>query len=192
MSDGVRIPIEDARALAHEAIGLIRHSCGRIETAGSIRRRKEDVGDIEILCIPKLEPVQTDLFGGSEDVSEEFVLITELVAGGTFEHRLDKNGHRACGKRFQRLLFKGFPLDIFCVLPPSQWGVAMAIRTGPAELSKRLVTSRFVDPVNGCLPIGMQVKDNQLIDRGKVIETPEEEDFFRAIKASFRNPWERF
>ena len=34
------------------------------------------------------------------------------------------------------------PVDLFQVVPPSEWGVIFAIRTGPGDFNRMLVTSR--------------------------------------------------
>ena len=44
--------LEKARDIAEKIEAVLESSCERIMIAGSIRRRKPDVGDIELLCIP--------------------------------------------------------------------------------------------------------------------------------------------
>src|SRR3990167_9592187 len=68
-------------------------------------------------------------------------LLAEWKADGRLRDRPDKNGRGAWGPRFKRALYqvtmsklnRNVGLDIFSVLPPAQWGVIFAIRTGPAE-----------------------------------------------------------
>lgn len=190
--DKTRVPLAEASALAAEAVELLAPYCERIEIAGSIRRQRQDVGDIELVCIPRMTAVQPDLFEAERgDVSAELQRVKELIAEGVLEHRLDANGHQACGPRFQRLVYKGFALDVFAVLPPAQFGVILAIRTGPAAFSKKLVTSRLAAG-GGCMRMGQCVVEGALMDRGKVIETPEEADFFAAIGMEVPLPWHRF
>ena len=45
--------LEKAKAIAEKIKALLESSCERVTVAGSIRRQKPDVGDIELLCIPK-------------------------------------------------------------------------------------------------------------------------------------------
>ena len=47
--------LEKARAIAEELKSLLEPGCERIPIAGSIRRRKSDIGYIELLCIPKYD-----------------------------------------------------------------------------------------------------------------------------------------
>ena len=183
-----RLPLAQAEDIAHEVVALLGHVCHRIEIAGSIRRRKPDVGDVEIVCVPKVESAGEDLFGESIGAMNlQLEAVHRLLADGTFYDRLDKNGHRACGERMQRLLFMDFPLDIFCVLPPAQWGVIFAIRTGSANFSHRFMTPK----PHGNMPFGMRVENGQLLDRGVVVPTPEEADFFAAIGMDYVKPEDR-
>ena len=48
-----RIPLAEGVKLANEVVALLETSCERLEVAGSIRRQKETVGDVEIVCIPR-------------------------------------------------------------------------------------------------------------------------------------------
>ena len=55
-----RLQYDYAFALAQEAILNLTPACIKIEIAGSLRRRRPTVGDIEIVCILKHD---LDLFG---------------------------------------------------------------------------------------------------------------------------------
>lgn len=188
MSAGRRVPLATARLLAEEVIGLLSATAARIEIAGSIRREAMTVGDIELVLIPKFDQVPSGLFGETTDVDLHYQRVQELLEQGLLTHRLDVNGRQACGRRYQRLSYEGLGLDLFCVHPPAQFGLIMAIRTGPAEFSKALVTKKFV---GGLLPYGMQVTDGQIIDRGHPIETPEESDVFRVLGLDYIEPHDR-
>jgi DNA polymerase/3'-5' exonuclease PolX len=61
MSDtGIRMSYPFALNLANRMVELLRPDCQRIEIAGSIRRKKETIGDIELVLISR---DQTNLFG---------------------------------------------------------------------------------------------------------------------------------
>lgn len=62
-----RMPLVVAERHAQRIVEAISGACERIQIAGSIRRRKEEVGDIEIVAIPKRGG--TDLFGEPSDDS---------------------------------------------------------------------------------------------------------------------------
>lgn len=52
MSNNERIPRDKAEVIATGVIKWIEDCCDKVEIAGSIRREKETVGDIEIVCQP--------------------------------------------------------------------------------------------------------------------------------------------
>lgn len=184
-----RIPLAEAQQLASEVVDLLRGVCERIEIAGSIRRKRKLIGDIEIVIEPRLTPAY-DMFGEiCGMVNEQYEYSKLCREKGVLQPRLDINGTGAWGERYQRAIYKGFPLDIFCVLPPAQWGVIMAIRTGPATFSKRVVTGRLF---GGRLPPGYHIKDGQLLIGGQPVPVPTEEEFFRLAEIEWSPPEERF
>jgi DNA polymerase/3'-5' exonuclease PolX len=193
-----RIPLAEARALAEEVVEMLRPACERIEIAGSIRRGKADVGDLEIVAVAKTEPT-LNLFGertgGERNLLNE--LCDRLMAQGVLLLRLDKNGRAAYGSKYMRLTYRGTPLDLFATTP-HQWGVIFLIRTGPADYSHRLVTpttQQFTDSQGrrwwGLMPPGMNVKDGALWRGGQIIPTPEEWHVFRALGLAYLEPHER-
>jgi DNA polymerase (family 10) len=191
-TEKVRVPLAQAEAVAEAALALLAPACERVEVAGSIRRRKADVGDVELVAVPKLEPV-TDLFGavtGQRDLLHE--RCAALLAEGVFAHRLGVDGKRSFGPKSKRLRFTHdgapFPLDLFVVTPPAQWGAVFTIRTGPGDFSKRLVTSRLQYPGYGLMPAGMREHEGSLWDGGRPVPTPEEGDFFAALGLAWLPP----
>ena len=187
-----RIPLADAERLAAEVVELLRPACERIEIAGSIRRGKPDVGDIEILAVPTIEQGH-DMFGepNCAYVNRLDLLCSQLLGIGTFTARLDVNGRASFGSKYKRLNYwgsgGGFPLDLFSVIEPAQWGVLYLIRTGPADFSHRFVTSKTA---GGMLPPWAQVADGAIRHRGtgEVYATPEEADVFRLIGVDYIEP----
>jgi len=203
-----RITYTRAEAIAADITALLWPFVEQIEIAGSIRRRKPVVSDIELVCIPRIERTATDLFGNAF-VETDFLhsACERYTANGTFAHRLDKNGRRSFGERYKRLLHveSGIALDLFSVKAPAQWGVVFAIRTGSAEFTQRFVTSQLI---GGALPACMLVRDGCLychvngadlpVDSearrkypaGWLVEipTPTEREFFDAIGMDWVEP----
>jgi DNA polymerase/3'-5' exonuclease PolX len=179
VSEGARIPLAEAEALAAELVDLLAPFCQRLEIVGSIRRRKPDVGDIELLAIPILD-LEFDLFGDATGAAASLLddQCLVLLEQGTLAHRLDKNGRSAFGSRYKRLLYKGVGLDLFSCLPPAQWGVLSVIRTGSSSFAHRLVspTER-----GGWMPPRCHISDGALWRDGQIVETREEAGLFREI-----------
>jgi DNA polymerase/3'-5' exonuclease PolX len=187
-----RLTLFEARAMALRALELLAPSCDRIQVAGSIRRRRPEIGDIELVCIPSIASMsQPGLFGEQVEIDTINLLdaaCREFLEDGTFTHRLDKNGRRAFGSKYKRLAFEGVGLDLFSVLAPAQFGVVYLIRTGSAEFSHRLVTPQYL---GGWMSFAHYVKDGALWCGGALLETPEEHDVFAAINRPYVDPWER-
>ena len=96
----------------------------------------------------------------------------------------DKAGKKApFGPKYYRLKYKNYKLDIFSVMPPAQWGVIYTIRTGSADFSHWLVQSGWNR--------GIKVEDGQIVEKGKLMVTPEEEDVFRALGLPWVEPKDR-
>lgn len=153
-------------------------SCQRAEVAGSIRRGAETVKDIEIVCVPNLA---LDLFGATTGDDMLRPAIDAMIARGSLAWRT--NASDKPGRKFYPLVAarSGIPIDLFAVLPPAQWGAIMAIRTGPAEYARHLVTI--------CQRRGWRCTEGRLVRAdGSTVETPEERDFIRECGAEWAEP----
>jgi DNA polymerase/3'-5' exonuclease PolX len=183
-----RISLATAEGIAALAVTLFAPVCDRIEVAGSIRRRKPEVGDVEIVCVPKVElaPDPTSLLAEEVPVNRQFELAKSL-RGSVLQDRLDVNDRPCFGPNWQRVVFEGFGLDVFAC-SAEQWGVTLAIRTGNPEFSKKLVMPQSQ---GGFLLSGQRVHGWRLHDRGQVMHTPEEIDFFRLIEKPWVRPEDR-
>jgi len=127
-----RCPLHRAEQVASEVVNLLEPYCERIAVAGSIRRRKPEVGDIEILAIPK--------YGGlSCHVNLLDQEILDLMHRGILDFRLSKRGRRAFGQKNKLMVHlpSGIGVDVFSTSQEC-WPVALVIRTGGAETNKRI------------------------------------------------------
>lgn len=191
-----RIPRAQAEVLAEELEVLFGHTCVRWEIAGSIRRRMHTVKDIEIVAVPRMVPSQENLFGEMVEERNEFLEALEAaLKDGTLTKRTDEDGRTCWGPKHQRAVYKGVAVDVFQVLPPAQWGVIFAIRTGPYDYSRNLVTSVAH---GGRMPGGMKVdggavwRINALGDKVGMLPCPEEQDFFGHLNIPMPRPEERY
>lgn len=178
---------EQAYKLARDLADDLAPACERIEIAGGLRRRKPDVHDLELLAIPKVFPVVLNLLGeATEDYFPLDDYLADLVELGKLAPGT-KNGRRF--KQY-KVLPSGIFLDLFIVLPPAQWGVIKAIRTGPAHYSHWLVTRK---DRGGALPNHLRVKDGAIrpLYDDLVIETPTEESFFEVLGIPMPDPVDR-
>jgi len=125
MSAGNRLPFSEAWAIAEDIVAQLAPHCSQIDIAGSLRRYRPTIGDIEIVCLP-LPYESAPLFrSGFALVVEQFEKI---------------KGELPC-RYTQRILPSGMKLDLF-MPDPNGYGLQLAIRTGSAEWShERLATA---------------------------------------------------
>ena len=182
----------DALVIAETLLKEMRPYCHRVEIAGSIRRLKSEVKDIEIVAIPKWESVAAGFF--AEDVSSNNSLycrwamghpwITWIKAG---TNQIQPWNIKEDGKYWRGLIASSHcpenetKLDLF-LTTPEQFGILMVIRTGPESFSKKIVTQ---SSKGGWLPDHLRVDGGWLMDGDRRIPTPTELSVFDAIG----RPW---
>ena len=123
--------IDEAKKIADKYVEILKPYCLRIEIAGSIRREKPEVGDIELIAIVK------DIKKFSKEVN-----------------KLEKVKGNPTGKYTQRILPEGIKLDLF-MANIRNWGLIFAIRTGSARYSHEILAcgwaKRGYKSINGIL-----------------------------------------
>lgn len=158
--------LEQAESIAEKALADLAPHCIRIAIAGSIRRRKPDVGDIEIVAVPA--PYDVGLFeSGVATVVNQWPKV---------------RGELPC-KYTQRLLPDGIALDLFFARLEN-WGLIFAIRTGSADFSHYVLA-------RGWVSCGYKSVDGMLTRDGEPVSVPEESDLFRLIGVPWVAPGER-
>lgn len=173
--------LEHARQIASEMVSHLSPACTRIEVAGSVRRGKAEVHDIDLVLVPRpgLDLWKQPTYEWTEVDS---VLGLLEVKGRMFQVK--------GGDRYRQLhvLPEGLHLELWLVLPPAQWGVIFTLRTGPAEFGHWLVTKRSQ---GGALPSYLAVREGAVYNGDKLIPTPEEADFFRELNLKWTEPAQR-
>jgi DNA polymerase/3'-5' exonuclease PolX len=167
-----------AEKIAETIAIMLQPRCLRIEIAGSVRRGKAEVHDIELCAMPRFERV-TDLFGQPKGVMSllenyPWALVGELLKGGE--------------KYKQLRLEEGINLDLFIVTPPADWGVIYTIRTGPAEFSHWIVTQR---KRGGGLPSDCKVEGGRVYRGDEYLPMSEEIDFLNFLGLGWVEPKDR-
>ncbi len=119
-----------AKIIAEGIVNLLKPACRRIEIAGRLRRKREEVGDIEILCIPKFEEVSVDCLDRE---------IRKWIRRGILDFRRNVKGSTVYGRQNKLLVHvdSGIPVDIFST-DEERWWVALVVRTGPKESNMRI------------------------------------------------------
>jgi len=195
-----------AEIIAQAIIEKLLPHCeeGRLHIAGSIRRKKADVGDIEILCIGKKIPFgQPALF---EEVETElsYTLAQEFV--NTVNNLGSVLQGSPTGNAMKILLPEGIKLDLFI---PNEYDYfrMLAIRTGSQWYAHNIIAvgwrkQGWVGTENGLRKIHQCFQVNRDTDTKKKWKCQwthptlppvwkSEEEFFEWINVPYINPEKR-
>jgi DNA polymerase/3'-5' exonuclease PolX len=180
------IPLEQARQVGLTIISGLREGCEAIVLAGSIRRECARVDDVDIVHIPMIETVQVDMFT-SMPIPTTNRLLEAIITAGVL--RWDSEVKRN-GPKLKRLVHVASNLVVeLYTATPENWGLILALRTGPGDFNKVLVSHEWEG--GGAMPVGMVMRGGQLFRQGQVVPTPTEEIFFREIGVPCWPPQER-
>lgn len=158
-----RFDREEIKQDVEELISTIRNvpAVEKAEVAGSYRRQKETVGDIDILAV-------TD---SAEQVSEaisQLPIVRNVVARGDTKISFD--------------LQNGLRVDVRLV-SREQWGAALLYFTGSKEHN---IAMRKV-----AIKKGWKLNEYGLFKGDKVVASREEEDIYKALGLRYYEPHER-
>lgn len=198
MSQGTRISLGKAKTLGEQLVAELESSCEKIMIAGSVRREKETIGDLEIVAMPR-EHDAKDLFGESVDTGRTYldVALEQLHEVVLLGWTLDK---RKQGKKLKKLRHTstGFLCDLFIVTEKRAWGSHVAVRTGPHPFSIHMMKRAkelkmfFADGflLHNHLPQGKNYCPDG-VNCNRIIPLPNEADVFEALKINYMYPRER-
>lgn len=158
--------LQEAKKIADDLVRKLKPHCVKVEIAGSIRRERPEVGDIEIVAIPK--PYDVGLFAsGIAEVVEQYPAI---------------KGQLPC-RYTQRVLPEGIKLDLFFA-DAVNWGLIYAIRTGSARFAHKVLARRWVG-------LGYESRKGYLHRNGEKIYTLTERGLFERLALKWVEPWDR-
>ncbi len=168
--------LEKAREIAEELVVMLAPACERITIAGSICRQKPDVGDIELLCIPRYE--------GMIDLLDRE--IGALAVREILGFRCNRRGSRVYGPKNKLMVHlpSGIGVDIFST-DEQCWPVALVVRTGGVSTNRRIATAalkrgwRF-----RAYGDGFDMPDGH-------IRCCSEREVFEVVGLPYMEPWER-
>jgi DNA polymerase (family 10) len=156
--------LEQARQIANNIKKVLTPYCDRIEIAGSIRRRKPIVHDIDIVLIEKPESA--------------LIIPSILATIGTITQN---------GSKIKRVLYheEDIFIDIYFATPAS-WSTLLLIRTGSKENNIRLATIAKRQ--------GWQLKangDGLFNNHGDRIAGDTEESIYQVLGIPYQEPHDR-
>jgi DNA polymerase (family X) len=177
-----KIDLAEARRVATQVVRHISPALDRAEIAGSIRRGKPVVGDVEIVGIPANQDKLVKLLG---DVGQTIKPGVPGVIPWS-----PKPGSRYIRVRLEQ----GMNLDLF-LARPENWGGLFLMRTGSASGIDGNVFNGFVPRVFKrwkTLSGGGRMTDAMpTMPDGTQLEVREEQDFFDLLEMDFVPPEER-
>lgn len=173
MSNTTKRPYSDIYPIAQDLLTRLAPNCERIELAGSLRRKRPLIGDVEIVAIAKRLPLPTLLPGIN---AGSFSLVDNWFIDNVPANTITRNGDK-----LKTFVWQGVKVDLFLVTPET-WGCLFLIRTGSAEFSHAIVQRPNFKFQDGRLYSKMQ---------NKPLDTPEEEDVFKALGLIYIAPEER-
>jgi DNA polymerase/3'-5' exonuclease PolX len=167
----------------------------RIEVAGSVRRRRPDVGDIEIVYVPRIgERPGADMFA-PERVNLADEAIEDLIRIGVLEKRLNAKGTTVYGpqNKLLRYVASGIHIDLFATTEDS-WFNYLVCRTGPAALNQLIAAKAkrmgwHWNPYGPGFSRGKNLKLGSLDE--EVVRMVDEKHVFQFVDLPYLEPWER-
>lgn len=185
-----KFPLEEAQKKALEFMQMLGPHCERIEAAGSIRRGKPWVKDIDLIVIPKMKS-KTALFGTVTEVGE-----TDFYEKLRRELRtIESEGQRMIRGSLW-LGAKPIFLDIYIATEES-WATLLLIRTGSAEHNiwmcarARACGGKLHADGSGLEVPGQYDPMAQKTANARVIRAKNEDEIFKALGIPPRAPNER-
>jgi DNA polymerase/3'-5' exonuclease PolX len=176
MSEGPELSHLAAYGLARRLVEIIAATCERVEIAGSLRRIVPVVHDVDLLAIPKIEPVR-NLIG---DQIGTTLPLDAALADAEIQVLRGSNKCRV-------LQLEEIHAEIWFTDPPT-WGCRLVMRTGHADYSKWMVTQR---KKGGATPNNMYWLAGRLYRDDKPLATPEETDVYRELGLPYLQPRDR-
>src|SRR3990167_1299097 len=194
----VRYASTVALAVADELRALLAPACERIEIAGSLRRGNGDVGDIELVCIPRPLPKSEErqalaMFAAlaAPDVGALDALdlqLRALIARGTLRGRLGARGRPIGYGPLNKYLVhskSAVPVDVFTATG-ANFGFALFVRTGSKDWNIRAMKRLQALGLRGHVE-GYRITSAE----GNDLPVPDEAAVFALLQADYVRPERR-
>lgn len=197
---------DEALTVVRELLPLLTPYCVTVEgelllkVAGSLRRMRADVGDIELVYVPSNGPVQKGLF--TEDGNQFDAQLESLVLQRIIAPRVNRVGGVAWGKQNKLAVHvaSGIPIDFFATVVPHFWNY-LVCRTGGKINNIDLCQAADArglmwHPYHGGFEVADMEKANAALNRtdlstGRFVMAKTEREVFSIAGLPWREPKER-
>lgn len=167
-----------AEQIANDLKERIATYCVIAAVAGSVRRRKHDVKDIEILCIPVEHEIESGLFGNFVSQRDRDFVMEAMRFGKNVKGDLVKGKYCQFYNEDYGVYIDLFMCSIY------NWGYQYMLRTGPREFSTSMTVK-----ARHC---GIRFKDGYVWDRlGNVLIVQDEKRLFELLGIDWIEPSKR-
>jgi len=155
----------DAQKIAGELIPMLIDCCDRITIAGSLRRQRPNVADLDLVVIPQ---------------AGNLLLLKNRL------WKLNRAKPEKYGDKYLMLAnYRGLQVDLY-VATPETWATLLLIRTGSKEHNILLAKQAQA------LDMHMRANGEGLVRlSGPPLEIRTERDLFAALELPYKEPWER-
>jgi len=168
------IPKDIATKIATDICMKLHPHCedGGLCIVGDLRRDRSRTKSIDIVCIPKMITIQTDLLNFGPTRTDGFVKLVNSW--------IKMKGDPLNGKYTQRLHPEHDVTINLYMVTRENYGLMVMFRTGSVEYSKRMIDKETKK-------VGMESKGGYLRWAGTdtIVPTPTEEEFYRLVQ----EPW---
>ena len=182
MSSGNRVPLHTAQIIANQFYDLLSDLPGHMTIAGSIRRKKPSIGDIEIVCLP-------------ENRIELLNRLDMLEQDGTIKKALYGDKSR-WGDRLRGCIFQRMQVEV-TIADKDNFGYQLWLRTGPGDKNKFVMTQMIIHkpPVRFGDGYAWHVKYDEDVAGGfrqlAKLHIPDEWKLYHILGMREILPWER-
>lgn len=158
-AEKVKYPRAQALRVARELCDVLGPLCETddagvplLKVCGSLRRMKEQVGDVEMVFVPRTRSLcaeERDLFGvvtrPAKTVYETHLVMDHLVSHCALSRRLKCDGSQTWGQwiRLAVHVASGVPVDFFACSRAAWWNI-VACRTGGARSNVAVASAAIV------------------------------------------------
>lgn len=125
MSSGNRVSLHTAQTIANQFYDLLADIPGHMTIAGSIRRRRLSIGDIEIVCLP-------------DNPGDLLTRLDKLF----HDRKIDKafyGDSTRWGDKLRGCIYKNMQVEI-SIADNDNYGYQLWLHTGPADANKLVMT----------------------------------------------------
>lgn len=175
-----------ACAVARELVAVLQPVTDRLILAGSLRRRKPEVGDIEILYVPTVGLGQPagEMFYRICNLAD--IAIQELELRGVLGRRRNAKGSEIMGERNKLMVHvqTGVPVDLFAATQEN-WFNYLVCRTGSSAMNVKICMAARARGLHW-MPYGAGFRG-----AGHIYPCTSEREVFDKVGLPYLEPWER-